>query len=52
MKRLMPTAGPIEQQPEDLAFVTVIVTKIPRNEPDVVRPVETARCRRLRPAWV
>jgi hypothetical protein len=30
--------------------VTVIVTKTPRNGPDVVRRVETARCRRLRPA--
>ena len=32
------------------AFVTVIVTKTPRNEPDLVRQVETARCCRLRPA--
>ena len=33
------------------ALVTVIVTKTPRNGPDMVRQVETARCRRLRPAW-
>ena len=32
------------------AFVTVIVTKTLSNEPDVVRRVETARCRQLRPA--
>ena len=32
------------------AFVTVIVTKTLRNEPDIGRRVETARCRRLRPA--
>jgi hypothetical protein len=35
-----------------LADVTVIVTKTPRNEPDVVRRAETARCRRLRRAGV
>jgi hypothetical protein len=35
-----------------LALVTVIVTKTPRNEPDVVRRVEATRCRRLSPAWV
>ena len=34
------------------ALVTGIVTKTPRDEPDVVRRVATARCRRLRPAWV
>ena len=33
-------------------LVTVIVTKTPRNGLDVVRRVETARCRRLRPAQV
>jgi hypothetical protein len=32
------------------AFVTVFVTKTPRNEPDPVRLVETAWCCRLRPA--
>ena len=32
--------------------VTVIVTKTPRDEPGVVRRVETAQCRRLRPAGV
>jgi hypothetical protein len=35
-----------------LADVTVIVTKTLRNEPDVVRRAETARCRRLRRAGV
>lgn len=43
----------LELHPDALkgaAFVTVIVTKTLRNEPDVVRRVETARCRRLRPA--
>ena len=33
-------------------LVTVIVTKTPRNEPDVVRRAETARCGQLRPARV
>jgi hypothetical protein len=31
--------------------VTIAVTKTPRNERDVLRQVEMARCRRLRPAW-
>ena len=33
------------------ALVTVIVTKTPRNEPDMVRRVETARRRRPRSEW-
>ena len=37
---------------QDAASVTVIVTKTPRNGPDVVRQAETARRRRLRPAWL
>jgi hypothetical protein len=34
------------------ALVTVIVTKTPRNEPDMVGRVETARRRRPRSEWV
>jgi hypothetical protein len=37
---------------QDAASVTVIVTKTPRNEPGMVRQAETARRRRLRPAWL
>jgi hypothetical protein len=35
-----------------VTYVTVIVTKTPRNKPDVVRRDDTALCRRLRPADV
>jgi hypothetical protein len=40
------------QQPRqaDRALVTMIVTKTPRNEANVVRQVDTACCRRPRPA--
>ena len=46
------SAGQRHASGHRLADVTVIVTKTPRSEPDVVSRAETARCRRLRRAEV